>query len=274
MLSCGDGVTKELKSLSYKIKLLAQCASEDNSKVNFVEPTKKEWFTTYAKGFGTSDLKITAFTAANSACPIESYEIINADESPLSTEQATYMSIDNAGAMMFTNNNVGGNPLTEFKIKAKSESHTAISTTTFKYKQDSQCANQITKFTTGKTKFQAKQEFYYAAPEDGTSEKLVTFGLFGLENKLANSCTLTCNIRENYAQLKGDDDITFDNNVFMINAKQNKDDGYSRSVIVRCSTDGFLTHTDSEPIEVKQFSRCIGKDAITKKHLDGSTVLM
>jgi len=57
MLSCGDGVTKELKSLSYKIKLLAQCASEDNSKVNFVEPTKKEWFTTYAKGFGTSDLK-------------------------------------------------------------------------------------------------------------------------------------------------------------------------------------------------------------------------
>jgi len=60
----------------------------------------------------------------------------------------------------------------------------------------------------------------------------------------------------------------------MINAKQNKDDGYSRTVTVRCSTDGFVTHTDSEPIEVKQFSRCVGNDAITKQHLDGSIVSM
>jgi len=118
-LRCGDGVTTDLLSLSYKFKLLAQCASEDNSKVTFVEPTKKEWLTTYNKNFqNTDDLIITAFTADNSGCPIESYEIINvADESPLS---ASYMSIDNNGVLDFTNNNVGGNPPTLFRIKAMS----------------------------------------------------------------------------------------------------------------------------------------------------------
>jgi len=83
---------------------------------------------------------------------------------------------------------------------------------------------------------------------------------------------MTCNIWENAAQLNGDDDITFDNNVMMINAKQNKDDGYTRTVKVRCSTDGFLTHTDSEEIEVKQFSRCVGKDALTKDNADSVIV--
>jgi len=55
---------------------------------------------------------------------------------------------------------------------------------------------------------------------------------------------------EDGKQISFTDDITFDNNLMEINAKQNVDDGYSRDITVMCSTDDFLTQTESEVITV------------------------
>lgn len=101
----------------------------------------------------------------------------------------------------------------------------------------------------------------------------MSFDKFGLKKSL-EVCPFVCRIKEGGTVLDGTDDITFDNNNMMINAKQDHDEGYNRNINVECTTDNYKTSTDGDLITIQQKSRCTEASAITKKNADDFTVVM
>lgn len=158
----------------------------------------------------------------------------------------------------------------QFKISAKTESAEEWSDP-LEFSQAGECDNMITlKSVSDTADYTAARTFNYATTDAGTSEKLMAFDKFGLVAKKEATCPMECRITESGNVLDYDDDITFNNLLNQINAKQDSNTGYSRDIVVECTTNDYKSTTVGLPVKITQSSRCTKSSAFTYTSSSGT----